>query len=92
MWEPHPVVLVMGHGIATALGQRRRLARPDAASWSALWTLDGGILNSRAMALMFRCNGRGVPPLYAADGEGTTYFGLTPIFLGSRPALHVKCL
>ena len=31
------------------LGQRRRTVRPYAASWSALRTLDGAILMSRAM-------------------------------------------
>ena len=67
-------------------------AQPHAPNWSALSTLDGGIFNSRAMALIFRRNGRGIPPLYEAAGKGTTYFGSTPIFSGSRPALHTKCL
>ena len=31
---------------APALGQHRRAAQPDAASWSALWTLEDGIFNA----------------------------------------------
>jgi hypothetical protein len=33
-----------------AQGQLRRSAQPHDASWSALWTLDGGIFNSSAIA------------------------------------------